>query len=240
MLFDKRKISLLDIGGGACAFANTMAHRKHSVTVIEPNEKNRKYANISHGVNFLSEMFSDDLIQRGILKSNSFDVVTMWHSLEHTDDPQAVLKAIHAILKSDGILFVSVPNINGLLAKTGGNYWTYLDVPHHLCHFTPRGLKQLLINSGFIIQRSYRFSIEYDPFGWYQTLLNVVGRSHNYFYNSRKKNRSDQTYIRYPRWTKFVTACGLLFLPIVGIMSLLTLLLNTPACVEIAARKESL
>lgn len=238
-LFGKKKLSLLDIGGGACAFANAMACREHLVTVIEPNEKNKKYADTSNGVNFISKMFSDDLIRQGILKPNSYDVVTMWHSLEHTPDPQKVLIAIRAILKPGGIVFISVPNLTGLQAKMGGNYWTYLDVPHHLCHFTPRGLKLLLVNSGFGIHNSYRFSIEYDPFGWYQTLLNMIGRSHNYFYNSRKKNRADETYLRYPRWTKFTTACGPLLLPIVGILSLISMIVNTPACVEIVAKRES-
>jgi 2-polyprenyl-3-methyl-5-hydroxy-6-metoxy-1,4-benzoquinol methylase len=238
-LLDIPKASLLDIGGGACAFANGVARRGHRVTVIEPNEKNAKFADVSHGVTFISEMFSEDLIKRGVLQPNSYDAVTMWHSLEHTSDPQEVLRTIHAILKPNGVLLISVPNLASLLARFGGNYWTYLDVPHHLCHFTQRGLKRLIKVNGLSLCRSYRFSIEYDPFGWYQTLLNVISRSHNYFYNSRKKRRADESYLRYPRWTKFITAIGPVLLPIVCVMSLVTLTANSPACVEIAVRKES-
>jgi len=232
-------VTLLDIGSGACAFANAFAQRGHFVTALEPNEKNMKFADTGRGVKFVSEMFSEELIKRGILRPSSFDVVTMWHSLEHTSDPEAVLRAIHLLLKPVGILLISVPNFGGALAEFGGNLWTYLDVPHHLCHFTPQGLTLLTERTGFSPCRSYRFSIEYDPFGWYQTLLNVIGRSHNYFYNSRKKLRQDESYLRYPRWTKLVTALGPLLLPVVVTISLVTALINSPACIELVVRKES-
>lgn len=233
-----RNASLLDIGGGACAFANAAARRGFNVTVIEPNEMNRKFADTSHGVKFIAEMFSKKLIEQGLLVPNSFDAVTMWHSLEHTSAPRESLQAVQKVLKPGGTLFVSVPNLNGLLAVVGGNYWTYLDVPHHLCHFTPKGLARLVEDVGLRLQRTYRGSIEYDPFGWYQTLLNLLGRSHNYFYNIRKKRRIDEQYVRHPRWTKFVTAAGPLLLPVAAIATMTTMSINSPACVEIAARKE--
>ena len=231
--------TLLDIGGGACAFANGAARHGFAVTVIEPNEKNKSFADTSRGVRFIPEMFSSDLIHRGILAEHSFDLVTMWHSLEHTAEPREILKTVHALLKPGGILVISVPNLNGLMARVGGTYWAYLDVPHHLCHFTPTGLRQLVKQSGFRVQRQFGFSVEYDPFGWYQTLLNVLSRSQNFFYNRRKKRRRDEFYLRYPRWTKVVTALGPLLLPLVAVMTGLGFLLRAPGCVEIAARKES-
>ncbi len=237
-LMQQQNSTLLDVGGGACAFANASAARGYSVTVIEPNEKNRAYADAKKDVRFISEMFSQDLINNGVLKRNSFDAITMWHALEHTRDPGEALETAHALLKPGGLLFVSVPNFSGLQARFGRNYWTYLDVPHHLCHFTHFGLQGLMKKCGFSLIRSYRFSVEYDPFGWYQTLLNVLGRSHNYFYNKTKKHRTDDSYLRYPTWTKAVTAIGPVLLPVVAILSLVTIVANSPACVELAVVKE--
>jgi 2-polyprenyl-3-methyl-5-hydroxy-6-metoxy-1,4-benzoquinol methylase len=229
---------LLDIGGGACAFANAAAQRGYDVTVIEPNEKNRAYADTKRNVRFVADQFPGNLLRSNILAPASFDIVTMWHSLEHTPQPVEVLAAIRSVLKPGGLLFVSVPNIDSLQARTGGNYWTYLDVPHHLCHFSPRGLESLLRKCGFELRHSFRFSAEYDLFGWYQTLLNVVSRSHNYFYNSRKKRRLDQSYLRFPTWTKVVTAVGPILLPFAAAAALIAFAVNSPSCVEMIAMKE--
>ena len=233
-----KNVMILDIGGGACAFANALARRGHAVTVIEPNQKNSRFADTARGVRFVAKMFSPEEISNGDLQPNSYDLITMWHSLEHTPDPLDVIKTAHVLLKPGGLLLISVPNFSSMLAEFGGNFWTYLDVPHHLCHFTPRGLRLILEQAGFTLQRSFRFSIEYDPFGWYQTLLNVISRSHNFFYNSRKKQRVDMAYVRFPRWAKVVTALGPLMLPLVGLFCLLTFTLSSPACVELSFRKE--
>lgn len=229
---------LLDIGAGACAFANAAAQRGYDVTVVEPNEKNRAFADSKSGVRFIADQFPGGSLGSDVLAASSFDVITMWHSLEHTPQPAEILAAIRRLLKPGGILFVSVPNIDSLQARFGENFWTYLDVPHHLCHFTPRGLGTLLRKSGFAVRHTFRFSAEYDPFGWYQTLLNVVSRSHNYFYNSRKKKRLDQSYLRFPTWTRFVTAAGLVLLPVAGGAALIACAVNSPSCVEMIAMKE--
>ena len=231
-------VRLLDIGGGACTFANAAAKRGYDVTVIEPNEKNRAFADAKSGVRFVADQFPGNLLKSNTLAPSSFDVATMWHSLEHTPQPAEVLAALRTVLKPRGILFVSVPNIDSLQARTGGNFWTYLDVPHHLCHFTPRGLDTLLRKSGFAVRHSFRFSAEYDLFGWYQTLLNVVSRAHNYFYNRRKKLRLDQSYLRFPTWTKLVTAAGPILLPVATAAAFIAYAANSPSCVEMIAIKE--
>ena len=230
--------TILDIGGGACAFANALAGRGHRVTVIEPNQKNSRFADTTRGVRFIATMFSPEQISNGDLQPNSYDLITMWHSLEHTPNPSEVVKAAYTLLKPGGVLLISVPNFGSLLAAFGGNFWTYLDVPHHLCHFTPSGLRLTLERAGFAMWRSYRFSIEYDPFGWHQTLLNVITRSHNFFYNSRKKQRVDTSYLRFPRWTRLITALGPVLLPVAGLLCLVSLAFRSPACVEFAVRKE--
>jgi SAM-dependent methyltransferase len=84
------------------------------------------------------------------LPQSSFDVLTMWHVLEHLHDPQAVLRRAHGLLEAGGWLFISVPNIAGLQALIFRSHWYgFDDVPRHLYHFSPQALRLLLEGAGF-------------------------------------------------------------------------------------------
>ena len=83
------------------------------------------------------------------LSPGSFDVVSMWHSLEHVHDPLAVLQAAHQVLAPGGRLLVAVPNIDSLPFRWFGPAWFGLDLPRHLTHFTPATLRASVIAAGF-------------------------------------------------------------------------------------------
>ena len=78
------------------------------------------------------------------IDAGSYDVVTIWHVLEHLDDPGAALERIHSWLRPRGGLLVGVPNLRSLQARLGGDRWYHLDVPRHRVHFTGGGLRALL------------------------------------------------------------------------------------------------
>ena len=63
--------------------------------------------------------------------SQNFDIITMWHSLEHTPNPHMALKRAKSWLKQDGILAIDVPNYNGTDAryKWGDLGWLATPVP---------------------------------------------------------------------------------------------------------------
>jgi len=232
-----RECELLDIGGGSCAFANLAARGGFDVTVIEPNGNNSVFADTPHHVKFVAQHFTPALLEQGFLKPNSFDIVTMWHSLEHFPHPGETLQLLFRLLKPGGIVLISVPNIQSSQARFGNNFWAYLDVPHHLIHFTPRGLAWALEQTGFVPLRSFPVSLEYDVFGWYQTWLNVLSRSYNYFYNRTKKNRLDEDYLPYPVWAKILTRMGIVLLPLVLFCSAFAALVKSPSCVEVIYRR---
>lgn len=223
---------VLDIGGGACRFANQLAKSGIHVTVIEPNEANAAYADRDNGVTFISKFLDDALLQSGDVRIGEFDAVTMWHSLEHFPDPLKTIQLCRRLLKPGGCLYICVPNINSMQADLGGNWWTYLDVPHHLAHFTLDGLTGFLKRTGYQKFRVHWLSQEYEIFGFYQTLLNLITSSHNYYYNSRKKGPKTSLKLRYPLWTKMVTRLGFTLLPLAGLFSFFAFVTGKPSCVE--------
>jgi SAM-dependent methyltransferase len=83
------------------------------------------------------------------LRPASFDVITMWHSLEHVHTPLEVLQEAHRLLVPGGKLLVAVPNIDSLPFRWFGSAWYGLDLPRHLTHFAPWTLHLILERADF-------------------------------------------------------------------------------------------
>jgi SAM-dependent methyltransferase len=83
------------------------------------------------------------------LPPESFDVVTMWHSLEHVYDPVEVLRHVWRVLAPGGKLVLGVPNVGGAPRRWFGRSWYGWSLPHHLTHFTPHTLRQAVEHAGF-------------------------------------------------------------------------------------------
>ncbi len=83
------------------------------------------------------------------LRRATFDVITMWQSLEHVHDPLEVLREAHRLLAPRGKLIVAVPNIDSLAFRWFGHAWYGLDLPRHLTHFAPWTLRLVLHRAGF-------------------------------------------------------------------------------------------
>lgn len=88
------------------------------------------------------------------LQGQMFDLITMWHSLEHVPDPILVLDQAHRLLNRDGYLVIAVPNLASWQFRTFGAAWSGLDLPRHLSHFTPHTLKEMLARCGMTIRSS--------------------------------------------------------------------------------------
>jgi 2-polyprenyl-3-methyl-5-hydroxy-6-metoxy-1,4-benzoquinol methylase len=83
------------------------------------------------------------------LPSAAFDVVCLWHVLEHIPEPRPVLEALLASLRPGGLLFCEVPNAGGALARAQGDRWAYLDPGHHVGFFDPGSLLRAFAVSGY-------------------------------------------------------------------------------------------
>lgn len=137
--------SLLEIGSGTGYFAAEMKNAGWQVTGLEPDADARKIAEEVNKINLAS---SGKLFQ---LPVNSFDVITLWHVLEHVHDLKNYIRQFRILLKEKGKLFVAVPNYRSYDAEVYKEHWAAYDVPRHLYHFTATSMKQLMEAEGFKI-----------------------------------------------------------------------------------------
>ncbi|MTI19966.1 class I SAM-dependent methyltransferase [Fulvivirga sp. RKSG066] len=129
--------NILDIGCGTGHFLNVFNTKHWKTYGIEPNQTAREQAQLRVSNTFES---IDDLPS-----SAKFDIITMWHVLEHVPDLNDFLKKVNTYLSKKGVFIVAVPNMNSLDAKIYKSHWAAYDVPRHLSHFTQPTLKKLML-----------------------------------------------------------------------------------------------
>jgi SAM-dependent methyltransferase len=175
---------LLDIGCGRGLMLKTAQQAGWEVHGTEVNDDAAYHAREILGLN----VRSGELEEAGF-KKGMFDVITAWHVLEHLKDPQSTLAACRALLADEGVLVIEVPNLSSLQARLSGRHWFHLDVPFHLHHFTRHSIERVLENAGFIVVKTRQFSLEFGPYGFLQSALNIVCPTRNYLYDVLKKKR---------------------------------------------------
>ena len=128
---------ILDIGCGTGEFLHTCKQNGWDAYGIEPGEKARMAAIENYGLNVKRE----DEIKR--LENNSFNIITLWHVLEHISKINELKGELKRLLSKEGRLIVAAPDCNSLDAKIYGKHWAAYDVPRHLYHFTSENIKRL-------------------------------------------------------------------------------------------------
>ncbi|MEW6667854.1 MAG: class I SAM-dependent methyltransferase [Thermodesulfobacteriota bacterium] len=144
--------TLLDVGCGAGFFLNIAREGGHHVSGVELSG----WAAAAARENFGLRVFNGQLKEAGF-SPESFDVITLWHILEHVADPRDLLSHVHGILKEDGILAVEVPNIGSIAARIAGKHWELLAPREHFYYFNPQTLLRLLRLVGFIPLRQQSY-----------------------------------------------------------------------------------
>ena len=133
---------LLDVGCGRGFFLHHARQRGFDVQGMEISRLAARYA--SEKFNLRIQICNLD--QEGTFE-NEFDVITMWHVLEHFQNPRTVLDSVHSLLKPNGKIFIEVPNLQSLkfqLASSqkkwrGGNHPKY-----HRSFFTREMLNRMI------------------------------------------------------------------------------------------------
>ncbi len=125
---------LLDIGAGTGDFLLVAKENGWQTVGVEPSPRAKKIA-IGKGITFVEQIKS--------LENNSFDVITMWHVLEHVPDLDLQIQELKRLLKPNGTLLVAVPNFKSYDAKHYKQYWAAYDVPIHFWHFSKTAISKL-------------------------------------------------------------------------------------------------
>ncbi len=125
---------LLDVGAGTGDFLKAAQKRGWTISGVEPNEKAREIANEKNLQ--LEESMADVLNEK-------FDVVTLWHVLEHLPNLESSIQNIESLVANGGTLIIAVPNFNSHDAKHYQNFWAAYDVPRHLWHFSQTSMRKL-------------------------------------------------------------------------------------------------
>ncbi len=150
--------TLLDIGCGSGLFLHLARRRGFLCYGMDMSERAVQAAHDQYGIEARSGSIGDDTWE-----GRRFDFVTLFHVLEHLTNPRAALSYARAQLKPHGNLIIQVPNLNSLQSRFFGKRWYGLDVPRHVINFSPQGLRMLLDEAGFRIERTARFSLRDNP-----------------------------------------------------------------------------
>ncbi|HEY7411800.1 MAG TPA: class I SAM-dependent methyltransferase [Vicinamibacteria bacterium] len=165
-----RRLRVLDIGCGSGRFLAAMADRGHACEGTELTAHSGRRAASIPGVRVHVGPLAEASFPEG-----AFDMITLWHVLEHLRDPAASLRRCRRWLARDGWLVAAVPNTASWQARLFRAHWFHLDTPRHLFHFTPASLATALQQAGFTAPRVRHLSWEHNPYGVLQSALNALG-----------------------------------------------------------------
>ena len=166
-----------------------------------------------------------------------FDVITMFHVFEHLKNPEAYLNIIDYILKTEGYLVVSFPNIDSWQARFFKGKWLHLDPPRHLFFFKPKEFISLMRNKGFELVNEQYFSIEQNPYGAIQSYFNLFHEKRELLFEHLKGNNKYTVGIN-PRLLKFEKVLFIVSTPLFIFVDLVAALFKKSATVEFVFRKK--
>ena len=216
---------LLDIGAGRGRFVAQARAAGWYAHGIEPSRRGIEAAR-TIGIELVPGDIDDAAVPPG-----SLDAATLWHVLEHVEDPGAALDQIASWLRPGGMLVVGVPNLASVQARIGGARWYHLDVPRHRTHFTLAGLEALLRAHGLEPVDTRHVLAEHNPFGLWVSLVSRATRVPSWLYHALKRNAPLRSR------DALVTALALPLVPVAVLLEILFGLAHRGGTVSVVARR---
>ncbi|MBX2964934.1 MAG: class I SAM-dependent methyltransferase [Cyclobacteriaceae bacterium] len=135
---------ILDYGCGTGEFLQHMQASGWEISGVEPSQVAREKA----------ERITQKKVYETVdsLSQKKFNVITLWHVLEHIPNPNETLKQFKTLLAESGTVFIAVPNYKSPDAQHYKQHWAGYDVPRHLWHFSSDSMRKLLEANGFKIE----------------------------------------------------------------------------------------
>ncbi|MGO3182987.1 MAG: class I SAM-dependent methyltransferase [Aequorivita sp.] len=129
--------TLLDVGAGTGEFLKVAKEKGWEVQGMEPN-KSASNLSTEKGIELKSSLTD--------FRGSQFDVVTLWHVLEHIPNLEETIAQLSDLVKPNGTLIIAVPNFKSYDAKYYKEFWAAFDVPRHLWHFSKTSMEKLFSN----------------------------------------------------------------------------------------------
>lgn len=137
--------TILDIGCGTGEFLITARKNNWHTLGVEINDEAR---NKSSKKNITTYKLLEEV------KSSQFNIITLWHVLEHLKDLNGTITKISSLLDTDGTLIIAVPNYKSYDANYYKEYWAAYDTPRHLWHFSQKSISTIFENHNLKVVRT--------------------------------------------------------------------------------------
>ena len=172
--FNTESKTILDVGAGTGDFLKVCKKNNWDAYGIEPSDKARKIA-AEKEINLKQDISE--------LKNELFDVITLWHVLEHIPNLIEYIDQLKKLLKPNGVLLIAVPNYKSYDAEYYKEYWAAYDVPRHLWHFSKESIQKLFSQVNMNVEKI--LPMKFDSF--YVSLLSEKYKN--------KKNKSFKAFL---------------------------------------------
>jgi 2-polyprenyl-3-methyl-5-hydroxy-6-metoxy-1,4-benzoquinol methylase len=143
--FSPSEKTILDIGAGTGDFLQECKKNNWKTFGVEPNRKARE---IAKNKNIVLEN------EISFFNGKKFDVITLWHVLEHVENLEAYIQNLKELLQEDGTLLIGVPNYKSFDAKYYQEFWAAFDVPRHVWHFSQASIHKIFKKVSMNVQKT--------------------------------------------------------------------------------------
>jgi 2-polyprenyl-3-methyl-5-hydroxy-6-metoxy-1,4-benzoquinol methylase len=153
-LTGRRPLRLLDVGCGNAMLLGLLKRRGFDVLGVDTSSEAAEVAASENGVRVVV-----GTLHGAGFADTSFDLVTLFHVMEHVTNPHEVLAEVHRTLQPDGTIVLQVPNIDSWQFRWFGARWYGLDIPRHVIDYSRQSIVKLLQDSRFRIVRIRHFNL---------------------------------------------------------------------------------
>ena len=176
---------LLDFGSGKGVFLNLARKAGYESLGVETAGARADFAEQKYGLQIIRDMY-----ESGPVSNQPFDVITLFHVLEHLPQPKQLIRnLIRDNLKAGGMLIMEVPNLSSVQSRIAGNKWMHLDIPRHLSHFSKVRMEEFCAELGLQIVRTEYFSWHLGVLGMCHSILSDFGYKGNIIRDLKHYNK---------------------------------------------------